>query len=141
MAGRLLLVDLKLILMMAAIAAVLLTIAGLLAWRWTRGEVRVLLNRTARLPFGAKLRLAKALIQDNRIPLASRAILPGLFLYLALPIDIVPDFIPVLVQLDDVLIALAAVGLFLRSTPRAILEEHLRRLEAAPGPVVLDQNS
>ena len=120
----------KLVLIIAAIAVVLLTLAGLLAWRWTRGEVRVLLKRIARLPLGAKLRLVRTLVLDHRIPLASRAILPCLFLYLALPIDIVPDFIPVLGQLDDVVIALAAVGLFLRSTPRAILEEHLTLLEA-----------
>ena len=134
--------DLKLILIVVAVAAVLLTIAGLLAWRWTRGEVQVLLKRIARLPLRAKLRLAKALVQDNRIPLASRAIMPGLFAYLALPVDIVPDFIPVLGQLDDVLIALAAVALFLRSTPRSILEEHLKFLEspAQVRPVVDDSS-
>ena len=101
-------------------------------------DVPDVLQRIARLPWRAKLSLGFEMLQDKRIPLATRAIMPGLLLYLALPIDIVPDFIPVLGQLDDIVIALAAVGLVVRSTPRQLLEEHLSRLEARARPSVGD---
>ena len=48
-----------------------------------------------------------------------------LFLYLAIPFDLVPDFIPVLGQLDDVLIVAAVAWLVLRLTPSEVLREHL----------------
>jgi uncharacterized membrane protein YkvA (DUF1232 family) len=46
-----------------------------------------------------------------------------------MPLDVIPDFIPILGQLDDVFIVLIGLGLLLRFTPRGILEEHLARLE------------
>jgi uncharacterized membrane protein YkvA (DUF1232 family) len=49
-----------------------------------------------------------------------------------MPLDIIPDFIPVIGHLDDVLVLLVGVAVLLRFTPRAVLEEHLARLEAAP---------
>ncbi|HLF76765.1 MAG TPA: DUF1232 domain-containing protein [Dehalococcoidia bacterium] len=121
--------DLKLVLLIVAVALPVLTAAALTLWRRTQQEVRPVLARIGRLSMRLRLALAWALLQDTRVPLAARAIIPGLFLYLALPIDLVPDFIPVLGQLDDLVIAVAAVGLLLRSTPHDVLEEHLTRLE------------
>ena len=100
-------------------------------WAWSRGdpEERTLVRRILRLPVRDKLRLALALARDSRIPLAVRAIPPGLVLYLATPIDLIPDFIPVVGHLDDALIAIVGVGLLLRFTPRDVLDEHIARLE------------
>jgi len=102
-------------------------------WAWSRGdpEGRTLVKRVTRLPVRDKLRLALALARDSRIPLAIRAIPPALILYLATPIDLIPDFIPVLGHLDDVLVAIIGLGFLLRFTPRSVLEEHVARLEAA----------
>ncbi len=133
--------DLKLILIIAVAVVLLLSAAGWLAWRWSKREVRIILRRVGKLPLRSKLELAWLLLRDERIPLVSRAILPALFVYLALPIDLIPDFIPVLGQVDDVVIAIAAVTILLRSTPRALLEEHLSRLEleaARSRPDVID---
>ena len=82
-----------------------------------------------RLPLGRKLALASAVWHDQRIPLRTRAILPGMVLYLALPLDIIPDFIPVLGQLDDLVVLTFGVAILLRSAPLALLEEHVTRLE------------
>ena len=102
-------------------------------WAWSRGdpEGRTLVKRVTRLPVRDKLRLALALARDSRIPLVVRAIPPALILYLATPIDLIPDFIPVLGHLDDVLVAIIGLGFLLRFTPRSVLEEHVARLEAA----------
>ncbi len=106
----------------------------LLAWRMARSldaETRSLGGRIGRLPWRRKLALAWALLRDGRVPLWVRAIIPALILYLAMPIDLIPDFIPVLGHLDDVAVVLVAGGLLLRFTPRAAVEDHLARLEAA----------
>ena len=105
-------------------------IAAWLMWRHGNPEERALVKRIIALPLGSKLRLAVALLHDSRIPLAVRAIPPGLVLYLAMPIDLIPDFIPIIGHIDDLLVMLVGVSLFLRFTPRHVLEEQLRRLES-----------
>ncbi len=60
---------------------------------------------------------------------AAEAVLPVIVAYLAFPFDIIPDFIPVLGQLDDLVILAAGLGVFLWLTPRDVIEQHLRALE------------
>ena len=110
-------------------AVLLLGLVGWLAVRRWDGETRALVGRIGRLPWRGKARLAWRLFRDGRVPLWVRAIIPALILYLALPIDIIPDFIPVLGHLDDVLVVLLAGGVLLRFTPRQVIDEHLGALE------------
>ena len=70
-------------------------------------------------------RLVFALIRDRRVPLAAKLILPAAVVYVALPFDFVPDIIPALGQLDDLVLLLVAVGVFFASVPRRVLMEHL----------------
>jgi hypothetical protein len=56
----------------------------------------------------------------------------ALLVYLAMPLDIIPDFIPVIGQLDDVLIAGVAVWWFLRSCPPLVALAEIERLEQTP---------
>lgn len=67
------------------------------------------------------LRLLRRLAADRSLPIAVRAGPLVLLLYLLCPIDLVPDFVPVLGQADDVL----AVALVLRAVVR----------RAGPGPL------
>jgi uncharacterized membrane protein YkvA (DUF1232 family) len=113
------------------IGCIALGVAVWLMWRRLDPEERALVKRVTRLPVRDKLRLALALARDSRIPLALRVIPPGLVLYLATPIDLIPDFIPVIGHLDDVVIAVVGLGLLLRLTPRWVLEDHVARLESA----------
>lgn len=64
------------------------------------------------------------LLKDPRVSAASKAKL-GLFtVYLLSPIDIIPDFIPVLGQLDDLVAAVYVVRGILNSTPQEVILEH-----------------
>ena len=72
--------------------------------------------------------LVARLLRDPRIPRRRKALLALLAGYLALPFDLVPDFIPVAGQLDDVLV----VALVLRRVLRGGGEELVRELW--PGP-------
>ncbi len=77
-----------------------------------------------------KVRFGRALVRDPAVPRRAKWILGGLAVYLAFPLDVIPDAIPVLGQLDDVLVALLAIALVLVSTPRDALERALRDGEA-----------
>ena len=116
--------------LLASIAGGLLAIV--VAWWLLRRFARppqALLERIGRLPWRAKARLAVALFRDRRIPLRVRLVIPALVLYLAMPLDIIPDFIPIIGQLDDVLVVLIGLRLLLRGLPEGLLEEHLTALE------------
>lgn len=80
-----------------------------------------------------KIRFFQRLIADPRVPKRAKAIPFVLAVYLALPFDLIPDFIPVLGYLDDVAIALGAFALIIRWTPRKVIDELLLEL-AQPAP-------
>jgi uncharacterized membrane protein YkvA (DUF1232 family) len=72
--------------------------------------------------------LVARLAHDHRVPQRRKLLLLALGGYLALPFDLVPDFIPVAGQLDDAII----VALVLRSLVRSGGEDLIRELW--PGP-------
>lgn len=69
------------------------------------------------------LRLARDLLRDGSVPLGVRAALVGLLAWLINPIDIIPEFIPILGPLDDVVVAV----LVLRYVRRRLGDDELRR--------------
>jgi uncharacterized membrane protein YkvA (DUF1232 family) len=78
-------------------------------------------NPTAAAVLGLNWRgrgkLACRLVRDRRVPLGAKAIIPLLVLYLMSPIDLVPDFIPVLGYLDDLLVLMLAAWAFTKLAP------------------------
>lgn len=80
--------------------------------------------------------LIPKLLRDRRVPLRTKLALAGLGIYLASPWDILPDVIPGLGQIDDVVILLLFVDGILNQVEDAVLLEHwtgrtetLRRLQ------------
>ena len=69
------------------------------------------------------IRLVRQLLGDSTTSLGARLALIGLFAYLLSPIDLIPEFIPVLGSLDDVVVAV----LVLRYVRRKVGTEELRR--------------
>ena len=69
------------------------------------------------------LRLLRRLAVDKKITRSVRARLWLLFVYLAMPIDLIPDFIPVIGYADDAIIVAAV----LRSVVRRAGPEAIRR--------------
>ena len=72
-------------------------------------------------------RLIVRLMMDRRVPLWLKLVPTALAgIYIISPIDVVPDFLPFLGRIDD-LLALAAAGLLLiLLAPRDVLMEHAR---------------
>ena len=66
------------------------------------------------------LRLAR----DRRVPLSRRMQLLLLGAYLASPIDLIPDFIPVIGQLDDAALAALVLRSVVRAAGPEVVSEH-----------------
>ena len=81
------------------------------------------------LPIRAKLKLAWRMFRDPGVPLGAKAVMPVVLVYLASPFDIIPDFIPLLGQLDDLLVLFLGLGVVLWLTPAYVIENLLGELE------------
>ena len=69
--------------------------------------------------------------RDPRVPWYAKALALVVAGYALSPIDLIPDFIPVLGLVDDALLIPAGVWLFLKMVPREVFEEHRATAEAA----------
>ena len=67
--------------------------------------------------------LLKRLLADERVPRRAKVPLVLLIPYLASPIDLIPDFIPVLGQLDDAVLVALVLRRVVRVTGRDVVEE------------------
>ena len=91
-----------------------------------------LLGWAALLPLASRApvygRLFWELIRDERTPVGRKAMLAAALGYLVVGRDIVPDDLPVLGGLDDLVVMVLAVDLFLDGVPAPVLEEKLDEL-------------
>lgn len=92
-------------------------------WRYSRKHPEAVTMREALRLLPDVLRLVKRLAADRTLPRTVRFRLLALIAYLAMPFDLVPDFIPVLGYADDVLV----VALVLRSVVRSAGPDALDR--------------
>lgn len=76
------------------------------------------------------LRLLHRLASDDALPRGVRVRLWLLFLYLAMPIDIIPDFIPVIGYADDAIIVCAVLRSVVRSGGAEAIRRHWPGTEA-----------
>ena len=74
------------------------------------------------------LRLYWRLLGDRRVPLWPKAVLVGTLAYVAVPFDLLPDFMPVVGQLDDLTLLILVGRAFLWWCPAEVVSEHLRAL-------------
>ncbi len=70
------------------------------------------------------VKLVFRLARDPRVPPRNKAALVMLAGYLASPIDVIPDFIPGLGQLDDLILVAFALDRILNHVPDAVVREH-----------------
>jgi len=74
-------------------------------------------------------RLALRLARDSRVPMTAKLLLGGTLLYLVSPIDVVPDWLPIAGQVDDIAILLAGLNMFIKACPRRLVDEHSGRID------------
>jgi uncharacterized membrane protein YkvA (DUF1232 family) len=113
-------------LLVAAVVAVYIALIGAIVIGSRQWDVRTIAKL---VPYCAIL--FKRLLGDPRVPRRWKVASALALVYLAFPFDLVPDFIPVLGQLDDaVVVALVLRGLLRSAGPR-LMREHW------PGPTAL----
>ncbi|HPU36923.1 MAG TPA: DUF1232 domain-containing protein [Methanothermobacter sp.] len=74
------------------------------------------------------MELAKALKEDERVPRVSKVLLGVALGYFLLPMDLIPDFIPLFGQLDDLIIVPLLVFVAIRFIPKEVFLEHYRKI-------------
>ena len=70
--------------------------------------------------------LFRGLLRDPRVPRGSKIWVLVAVIWIASPIDLVPEFIPVLGPADDLIVAALVLRHVLKRTDRSLLAEHWR---------------
>jgi len=67
--------------------------------------------------------------QDPRCPTSAKVVAAATILYAASPIDLIPDFIPVLGQLDDLILVPAGIALSIKLIPKEVMDDARAKVE------------
>jgi uncharacterized membrane protein YkvA (DUF1232 family) len=90
------------------------------------------LSVLAFLPIASRVpmytRLITSLVMDERMPMQRKALLAGAAGYLVLGRDLIPDDMPIIGGLDDLVVVILAAELFLDGVPDDLLNEKLADL-------------
>ncbi len=70
--------------------------------------------------------------KDPRVPRYAKAFMIAVIGYALSPIDLIPDFIPILGYIDDLIIIPAGVFLALKMIPREVLDECREKAKSEP---------
>ena len=100
-------------------------------WRYLR-----LARLVVKLPTYA--RVVWGLVRDPRTPVGLKAILAAALAYVVMPVDLIPDAIPILGQADDLTVLLLVLDLFIQNAPAEVRAEHMAR--AKNGTADLDRD-
>jgi uncharacterized membrane protein YkvA (DUF1232 family) len=93
------------------------------AGRWRKVETMTAWKERARALRDDVVAVALAL-RDPRVPWYAKAVGAGVIAYALSPIDLIPDFIPVLGYVDDLVLVPLGLMLMVRLIPAEILAEH-----------------
>ena len=112
--------------LIGVVAGIMLLYAVLLVllWRVSRRESDQTRLRDALRLLPDLLRLLRRLAADGSLPVGVRVRLVLLLAYLASPIDLIPDFIPVLGYADDAIVVAIALRSVTRRAGPAALDRH-----------------
>lgn len=100
--------------------------------RTSGGAIRRLLGVLAFLPVAGRVptyaRLLWSLVLDDRTPTAHKAVLGAAVGYLFLGRDLIPDDLPLVGGLEDLVVVTLAIEIFLDGVPEDVLDEKLEEL-------------
>jgi len=86
------------------------------------GAKRTVLHYIRQLP--NFLRLLFGLVTDNRVALVDKLLVFGAIAYIITPIDLIPDFIPFIGEVDDVYLLVIALQRLISNAGRLVLLDH-----------------
>jgi uncharacterized membrane protein YkvA (DUF1232 family) len=68
-------------------------------------------------------------LKDPRTPWYAKALITLIAAYVLSPVDLIPDFIPVLGYLDDIVLVTVVVLMVRKMIPKEVLEEYRQRVK------------
>lgn len=83
-------------------------------------------------------RVVWGLFRDPRTPIGLKGMLAAALAYVVLPVDLIPDVIPIIGQADDLTVLLLVLDLFIQNAPAEVRAEHTAR--ARNGTADLDRD-
>jgi len=86
------------------------------------GRRRTVLGAIRKIP--AYLRLLGGLLLDGRVSALDKVIVAGAIAYVVMPLDLIPDFIPFLGEVDDVYILVLALRRLIKRAGADVLSDH-----------------
>jgi len=86
------------------------------------GAKRTVMGTISELP--NFLRLLYGLITDHRVNAVDKLVVAGAIAYILLPIDIIPDFIPFLGEVDDVFLLILALQRLIENAGRSVIQAY-----------------
>lgn len=79
--------------------------------------------------FKTDLKVYRLVLKDSRTPLTAKVLLGAAVGYALMPFDLIPDFLPVIGHLDDVIIVPGLVYMALKLIPKELVEECKARVK------------
>ena len=76
------------------------------------------------------LRLYWRLFRDERVSVWPKAMLVAAVAYVIMPFDLIPDYLPVIGEIDDLVVVLLAARWFVQWCPPAVVREHVDAISA-----------
>ncbi len=70
------------------------------------------------------VKLLARLARDPRVPVRAKRVAAALVVYAALPIDLAPDWIPLVGLADDLLAVVVGVAVLIETAPQEVVIEH-----------------
>ncbi len=82
-------------------------------------------------------RVAWALLWEPRVPLWTKLLLPMLWIvYLLMPLDIIPDVLPILGELDDLMVLMFIIRMFIQMSPPHVVQDVEARIRGKTRKVI-----
>ena len=67
-------------------------------------------------------------MKDSRVSLSPKLVVLGILAYVIVPTDFLPDFLIGIGQIDDFLVIVAGLKLFIKLCPPEVVQEHLKSI-------------